>query len=97
MDQNKNWEQRVAAARHLIGASSLNGIVDLDDVVAVVRSDVSFEEDHLNTLLEVCKLILLVKTDLVASEIMYDLSTFDRQASIEALLMAITTVEENWL
>ena len=97
MDQNENWEQRLAAARHLVSGSSLNGLVDLDDIIQVVRSDVQFEEEHLNTLMEACKLLLLVKTDLLATEIMYGLNVFDRQATLEAFLMAITIKEENWL
>jgi len=89
----ESLERRMRAAKHLLLTSSLEGLIDVDNILEEALVEYIFELDEQTIMFGILKTILGVKSEVKLSDIIYSLSTIDRQSAIQALNMAYSIDE----
>lgn len=86
-------ERRIRAAKHLLKTSSLEGLINLDNLQDEAEVDYEFELDEQYNLFEIFKILMGKHSHIFLSDVIYTLSTIDRQSVIQALNIAYSVEE----
>ena len=88
----ESLERRQRAAKHLLKTSTLDGLIDVDQLREEAEAYKAFELDESQILYKVFQAIMGVRTDVSLNDILL-LSTLDRYAALHALKMAYSIEE----
>ena len=88
----ESLERRQRAAKHLLKTSSLDGLIDVDQLREEAEAYKAFELDESQILYKVFQSIMGVRTDVTLNDILL-LSTIDRYSALQALQMAYAIEE----
>lgn len=86
-------ERRIRAAKYLLKTSSLEGLINLDNLQDEAEVDYEFELDEQYNLFEIFKILMGKHSHIFLSDVIYTLSTIDRQSVIQSLNMAYSVEE----
>jgi hypothetical protein len=89
----ESLERRMRAAKYLLKTSSIEGLIDIDNLREEAWADKEFDLSEHETLFGVFKAILGVDSEIMLDDILFSLSTIDREAALQALKMAFSYEE----
>lgn len=89
----ESLERRQRAAKHLLMTSSLEGQIDLDNLREEALCEKEFELEEMQILFGVYKAILGHHSQVKLDDVLFLLSTIDRESALQALKMAYSLDE----
>lgn len=89
----ESLERRIRAAKHLLRTSSLEGLIDLDNLQEEAHTWREFELEEHQILFKLFAFLMGEYSTIELSDVIYTLSTIDRQSALQSLNMAYSVEE----